>query len=187
MVPKISSFILPGIAICCLITACDYAQQGTATAYQKQAQQVAMRNAAVLASAQATIPFASEFNSLFSGGQSLVSEGPDGWIYGAEVGLYGRYILKARVGLSVNTNTSAVIGSRSPELFLSEVTRITEHPSGGMEALFNPQQFIFSGEKWKQLVAAQGDFNAIGYSLVTNAPLTNFSKYCQVPGVVNRR
>jgi hypothetical protein len=157
------------------------------SALLKEGQRLEERRAAVLASARQTVAFAREFNQLFSGGHTSASEGRFGWDYDFEVGLYGRYLIKGRVPLRVNTNTLTVVSAGSPLIYVSELDRIIPNPVDvGGSATFTTNHAQLGAAEWRKLVDSHGDFSVVGYPMATNRPLLNFDRICHSPGSLKR-
>src|SRR6266702_1820733 len=111
------------IALLILSVGCDN-YEAQRSALLKEGQRLEGRRAAVLASARQCVPFAREFDQLFSGGRTSAGEGRFGWDYDFEVGLYGRYVVEGRVPLTVDTKTMSVVNSGSPIIYVREVRRV---------------------------------------------------------------
>jgi hypothetical protein len=98
--------------------------------------------------------------------------------WNSEALLYDRYELTMQVKIRVNASFSEVtevIGD--PEFYLVEVLK-TERTNGGWHDQ-NGQNWNFGGEEWEQLVAAKGDFSAIGIHLKKDQPVDNFREATQ--------
>jgi hypothetical protein len=174
------------IALLLLAVGCANHEAQT-SALLKEGQRLEARRTAVLASARQAVAFAHEFDQLFSGVHASASEGRFGWNYDFEVGLYGRYVIKGAVPLTVDTNTLTVVRAGSPIIYVREIGRIIASPGDvGGYATFTTNQAQLGAVEWRKLIDSHGDFSVVGYPMVTNMPLPHFDRICHFPGSVNR-
>jgi hypothetical protein len=97
--------------------------------------------------------------------------GPTSWV--STVGLYGRYVLRMQVPIELNHKRDKIVSVGTPKFYLYEFTNIA--PRGNDAYSIETRQMdTFSADKWHRLVAAKGDFGALGMLLETNKPLGGF-------------
>lgn len=116
-----------------------------------------------------------QFNRLFPGSVNIISYhdgviGPTSWT--SSIGLHGRYVFKMHVPIDIKNRTNAV-PSGAPTFYLYEFAQIT-FESNGQTSIQIRDQKKFSNEIWAQIVAANGDFNSLGWSLKTNNAVDGF-------------
>ena len=139
---------------------------------------------AVLNNALSSLEFAREFEDIFVGGSSSVAKGRFGWTYDAEVGLYGRYIVEARLPITVDTNQFKVTAAGRPSIRVSELKRIDISSDGRSTGNFSTHQLELGAEEWQKLLLSHGNFSSVGFTMITNAPLKHFETICQFPGSI---
>jgi hypothetical protein len=109
---------------------------------------------------------------------SITYTGPEGtstWNATAYFG--GRYSLNMKVPVEIESST---VGRTTgePRFVLHEVRKITISPSGLVETSFEASgQLEFGHSDWRKIVAARGDFGAIGYRVKIGPPIANFEAY----------
>lgn len=96
--------------------------------------------------------------------------------WNSEVLLYDRYILKMQVPIRVNGSFSEVIEmTEEPKFYLWEVVVIEEFSNGQLVSSFGDNRTLGLNE-WNTLVAADGDFSAIGIELKKDQPVEHFKQ-----------
>ncbi len=149
------------------------------------------RRRATLANVRKAVPFVAEFERLFRGAsisfnerEKYSSETHIAWTFQAEVGLYGRYVLDAELPILVD-NRLVVVSASEPRLMIRMVKQIITHLNQLKQVSF-ANCLCFGHRQWLSLVEAHGDFSAIGYNMVTDAPLPEFAMFCHCPGCIER-
>jgi len=130
---------------------------------------------AALADATNSIPYAADFVRLFPGAKSFLSyytgvAGPSS--LNTEIYLFDRYQLVMKIPVTFNQERDKIRGFGDPEFRLLEILKIGRAPNGNLSI-----QYVAAGQRsfgagdWKRVVAAGGNFSAIGYTCITNSPV----------------
>jgi len=139
--------------------------------YGPEAVKGAMRFRA-LDAALKSAPYLSDFVRLFPGAEVNYryftrSDEPG---FDVAVNLYGRYELEMQLPAHFDSRRFAVIGYGEPKFCLLEVANYK-----GGETTYNPAGAVtFGSSAWRKIVESEGDFGAIGYSMITNQPVAGF-------------
>ena len=173
------------IALLILLTGCD--DYRSTSASLRDGIRLKARRAAVLASARQSVAFVRQVEQVFSGCNTSAGEGRLGWDFDFELGLYGRYVIKGRAPLTVDTNKMVVVGSGPPTIYIYEVNRIIPSPDGvGGAVKFTTNQVQLGAGEWAKLFDSRGDFATVGYTMITNMPVPHFEIACHYSGSVKR-
>jgi hypothetical protein len=140
---------------------------------------------AALSDATDKIRWAREFIQLFPGTQRHFS----GYINSPELimqtPLFERYELTMKLPITLDPSRKSIQGFSQPTFLLIEITNISKTIKTGslgsvtnVGAQLNTQgQLRFGTNEWTKIVAAKGDFSAIGANLVTNQSIPFFSEW----------
>jgi hypothetical protein len=137
------------------------------------------------------LPEARQIDQLIGEADHVIS-GPKntatgGYEWCTDIYFGGRYEFGMRVGVDVDfwtSNVTRFIGQ--PKFYLFEVESVNMLPDGRISVSYRPQhQHEFGPADWAKIVAAHGDFSAIGIQLDTAHPIPNFDSY--VAGLPHRR
>ena len=170
----------------------DLRLEGFTTAENSEWENWKARRRTVLESVRKSVAFVGEFEQLFSGGCTSFRETKEhsgrthsAWTFDAKIGFYGRYILNADLPIIVDGRFE-VVGTSNVRLSVHTLREI--HRRGDtLHMSYEPNcQFSFGLQDWKKLVAARGDFSAIGYDMVTDAPLADFATLYPCSGFIRR-
>ncbi len=112
-------------------------------------------------------------SSVWQNGLDLTKPG----IWHTEVHFGGKYVLAYQVKVKIDDKNSRIVSIVSePMFYLSAVSKVFHTSSGNVGADFEPRWTL--GEKeWNKIVAAKGDFSAIGIHLDTSCPFRVFKEY----------
>lgn len=90
----------------------------------------------------------------------------------------GRYELTYQVDVKVNYTENRIERiTNTPKFHLQEIDTIESLPDGRFQVAYRRKYGEFSTNDWSKVVAASGNFSAIGWNLTTNQPLDNFDAY----------
>ena len=126
------------------------------------------------------IPETLEIEELFGESDHFIThygmeEGP--LIWNTEVFFYGRYSLTMQVSVQLNGRYGEIVRVLDePKFYFHEVgsINITERGLVGAKIAVDKR---FGQAEWKKLVAAKGDFSAIGISVHRDRAVEGFDKY----------
>jgi hypothetical protein len=129
-----------------------------------------------------TLPWPKQMEALFGAGDHFIthygfSPGPKKW--NTEIYFGGRYSLTLHVDVEIDDNKSLIKGAVSqPKFYLFEVKSLKrlEHT---FEADYSGQ-WIFDEAQWIKLIAAKGDWSALGVPVKKNSPLPDFDEFVKV-------
>ena len=134
---------------------------------------------AALADSTNSIRYAAEFAKLFPGAVASFSyytgEVADPNL-NMEIYLHARYEFIMQIPVTFDASRRKVKTFGKPDFVLTEFSKIEKiHDQLSMEYAENGER-RFGASEWKKLVAARGDFSAIGYTIVTNSPVPGFDE-----------
>jgi hypothetical protein len=154
---------------------------------------------AALASATNTIPYAKQFLTLFPNSSTNVIVDEVGFSYYTGVvgprrfrmhaWLFQRYDLQMLLSVRLDETGRKVIGFEKPEFNIRELANLSTNTKTGVDPSgarvsstqwsirYKGNQHHFGAKEWKKIVAANGDFSAIGYTIKTNVPVTRFQEF----------
>lgn len=126
------------------------------------------------------LPWPKQMETLFGEGDHFITHygfdtQPKQW--NTEVYFGGRYVLTLQVDVAINHKDKSVVTNTTPATFyLTDMGIIHKMPDGSMTT--RPANgWILDEEQWSRLVAAQGDWSAVGISLRSNDPVPDFDEY----------
>ena len=122
----------------------------------------------------AELGIASDFDALFPGSHHFISyysgnKGQPTW--NSRIGLHGRYVLTARFHVRFDSNRIHPTRSGEVRFHLTELADIREHGNG-----YTSRQIRFGMPEWERLLESDGDFEVVGYPMITNEPLEGFEE-----------
>jgi len=123
-------------------------------------------------------PYVSEFVRLFPGAEVNYRYFTNTEEPGFDVGvdLYERYELRMQLPVHFDSERRTVIGYGDPVFSIWEAASVTRGPSGTAQTALNPAgERDFGSAEWRTIVEHGGDFAAIGYTMLTNQPVTGFA------------
>lgn len=94
--------------------------------------------------------------------------------FDAQVGLHGRYDLTMQLPVNFDAAGRNVTGYGDPRFYLLEVTNVEVEPSG-VVAISYGRNKNFGLKEWNALVRSKGDFDAIGWTMITDKPIPGFT------------
>lgn len=123
-----------------------------------------------------------QFNTLFPNAVNGISYytgaiGQPKWY--SKTGLYGRYVMRMFGEIKLDQARTNIVSMEPPSFDMYELTNITVNPKNGSPQMYGQEKLKFSLETWQRLVAAKGDFRALGISVETNKPVEGFEKAWQ--------
>jgi hypothetical protein len=125
-----------------------------------------------------TMPWPLEIEQVFGDADHFLThwnfaiEDPLQW--NTEVYFGGRFWLTMQVETEVDYWKRTVVRTvKPPKFYLFKVASVTPFPNGGVKGKVD-KQWEFGEAEWQKLVAAKGDWAAIGISLGDTNPVPNF-------------
>jgi hypothetical protein len=91
-------------------------------------------------------------------------------------GLHERYVVKMYFPVSVNWVTGSIQKSGPARFMIFEVESVEHRPDGLRVVSYTRNQRSFGEVEWAQVVAANGDWSAIGFSMTKNDPIKRFDQ-----------
>jgi hypothetical protein len=91
--------------------------------------------------------------------------------------LFQRYTLTLEIPVFYSKDEggdTSVSGFGDPKFYVFEVQKIVPRDGRVGEVDYGNQQFQFGRDEWKKLMAADGDFTAIGHPLIKDQPVEGF-------------
>ncbi len=88
--------------------------------------------------------------------------------------LHERYVLNLRVPVHYADGGTRIDRYGDPAFFLVEVDGVTARGGHLKETRYGDQQVHFGAAEWKKLLAAKGDFSALGHPLEKSRPVPDF-------------
>lgn len=88
--------------------------------------------------------------------------------------LFQRYTLNLQIPVFYSKDNATVTGFGDPMFYVLEVQKVVPTDKGFKDVEYGEQQFQFGQDEWKRLVAAGGDFAAIGHPLKKDQPVDGF-------------
>lgn len=138
-----------------------------------EAPKIADNRDAALDAARISAPYLTNFVRLFPEAEVLYRNFGGGFGYSVSVDLHGRYEVWMQLPVIFDTpSRESVIGYGVPSFGISEFERVLLNKSGQLETWFKKEgQRGFGSVEWQKIVEANGDFDAIGYRMITNQPI----------------
>jgi hypothetical protein len=127
------------------------------------------------------IPEAKQIEDLLGEADHFISYSgpsvPQEW--NTEVHFGGRYVLTMQVVVETSFGFSDVTAVKGePRFYFSEVSRVVRGPNRQCGAFFDGNsERHFGRAEWRKIVAANGDFSAIGIKLKRGPPVPDFDRY----------
>jgi hypothetical protein len=130
-----------------------------------------------LREAQPSAPFVKQFSALFPTAQITyryfgTSKCPG---FDANITLHGRYVLAMQLPVQFDDAGRKVTGYGDPQFYLLEMTKV-DKTDGVVSISYGPQR-VFGSKEWKKLVESNGDFNTIGWTMITDRPFPGAEGY----------
>lgn len=124
------------------------------------------------------MPWPLEIEQLFGDADHFITHwnfgGSEPRQWNTEVYFGGRFSLTMQVETEVDYWKRAVVRTVTPpKFYLWKYSKVTQGPNGG-GSYGVEKQWEFGEAEWKKLVAAKGDWSAIGISVGTTNPIANF-------------
>jgi hypothetical protein len=103
--------------------------------------------------------------------------------FNATVVLKDRYVLRMLVPVTISYSEKKVINYGEPDFYLHEAKQVQER-----EISYDARgQLIFGLTEWQKIVANNGDFEAIGYTMKTDMPVPGLKELIRQSNRNNRR
>jgi hypothetical protein len=122
------------------------------------------------------LPWPKQMETLFGDGDHIIVDYNRQPEWHTVIYFGGRYELDLTARVSIDYEKHEIkpaVGH--PEFYLHEVKSV-QHENGSVAAYFSGQ-WVFDEAQWKKLVAAKGDWAAIGIPVKTNSPVIGFDDY----------
>jgi len=98
--------------------------------------------------------------------------------FDVEVHLHERYVLTMQLPVMFDVSGTRVVGYGTPAFYLNEVERVEKTPSDTVAISYDTAGALrFGPAEWRKLFTHGGDFSSIGYKMITDRPVPNFSLY----------
>ena len=128
-----------------------------------------------------TIPYAKEFATLYPGLVTSFTHYTGEYgasFFNADIGLYGRYILKMDVKVTFDKTRTKIVNYAEPEFSFVEVAKVGTAANGNLTIEYNTSSARHFGLKeWKEIVKNNGDFSVLGIKIVTDKPFPGFENF----------
>jgi len=142
----------------------------------REALQTANDSHSALDAARPSAPYISDFVRLFPAAEVRYRSFSGGLGFDVTVDLFERYEFTMQLPVVLDSSRSKVIGYGEPRFTLWEAASVKRNKSGIAETTLNPAgERRFGSTEWPKIVEAGGDFSAIGYAMLTNRPVPDFS------------
>jgi len=139
---------------------------------------------AMVRSGYTLIPQARQIDSIFGPAWHQVCNytEPDTVEWQSTTQIAGKYELTMVVSIEIDRHSGAAKKVlNKPQFVLARVVAITLRPDGTVGSISYGESYSFDLVDWKKLVAAKGDFSAIGIQLVSGKPVANIDTYQKSP------
>ncbi len=124
------------------------------------------------------IPEACEIEELLGQADHFISYQGSTPVWNTEVYFGGRYSLTMQVIVKVDKEFGKILEVvGEPKFYLVETERVVQQ--GAVFAAYAADDFKFGLSEWRKVVAAKGDFSAIGIHLKRNQPVANFDRFVE--------
>lgn len=175
---RINQVFVLSIALCSFVLAgCDM----NAWKQYRIQKKAASKEGEAIVNAIETIPTVSQFNKLFPHahyGITRFAGRPGDQSLWAEILLYDRHILTVKMTVSLGSDPAKIVSHGSPTFVINEYAFAGIAEDGRFHLRTNVKNcHTFTEKEWSKLVAAKGDFSAIGIQLVKDKPLKELRKH----------
>lgn len=163
------------VAVCC--SSCDYK---TWKKY-KAAEAISAKEKDAILHGIETIPHARQFHGLYPKAYWSISRfggKPGDQSMRAQILLYDRHYFTLRMKVDIDPRLPKIIAHSEPSFIFEEVSVADIAHNGNYHFSYNSGNgHTLTEKQWLQLVTANGDFSAIGITVITNQPLKLLRKH----------
>lgn len=129
-----------------------------------------------------TLPWPKQMEALFGEGDHFIthygfSPGPKEW--NTEIYFGGRYSLTLHVEVEIDDKKNIIKEAVSPPKFYLFEVKSLKRLDHTFEADYSGQ-WVLDEAQWIKLVAAKGDWSALGIPVKKNSPLPDFDEFVKV-------